>query len=120
MLQVVFAVIKSNRNINKLRIFEHNFLYTAHADNTTFFVKNQTSVIEILKVFDNFSKISRLKPNKSKCEIAGIGALKGVRVKLYGMQCISLNEETVKIRGIHFSYNKKLEEEKNFNNHNYS
>ena len=120
MLQVVFAVIKSNQNINKLRIFEHNFLYTAYADNTTFFVKNQTSVIEILKVFDNFSKISRLKPNKSKCETAGIGALKGVRVKLYGMQCISLNEETVKIRGIHFSYNKKLEEEKNFNNHNYS
>ena len=26
------------------------------------------------------------------------------------MQCINLNEETVKIMGIHFSYNKKLEE----------
>ena len=36
---------------------------------------------------------------------------------LFGMQCISLNEQTVKIRGIQFSYNKKLEEEKNFNNH---
>ena len=36
---------------------------------------------------------------------------------LCGMQCISLNEQTVKIRGIQFSYNKKLEEEKNFNNH---
>ena len=36
---------------------------------------------------------------------------------LCGMQCISLNERTVKIRGIQFSYNKKLEEEKNFNNH---
>ena len=33
----------------------------------------QTSVIEILKVFDNFSKISGLKLNKSKCEIAGLG-----------------------------------------------
>ena len=36
---------------------------------------------------------------------------------LCGMQCIRLNEQTVKIRGIQFSYNKKLEEEKNFNNH---
>ena len=36
---------------------------------------------------------------------------------LFGMQCISLNEQTVKIWGIQFSYNKKLEEEKNFNNH---
>ena len=33
------------------------------------------------------------------------------------MQCINLNEQTVKSLGIHFSYNKKLEEEKNVNNH---
>ena len=116
-LEVVFAVIKSNQNIDKLRIFEHDFLYTAYADDTIFFVKNQTSVIEILKIFDKFSQTSGLKPNKSKCEIAGIGALKAVRVTLCGMQCINLNEQTVKSLGIHFSYNKKLEEEKNVNNH---
>ena len=115
--EVIFAVIKSNQNINKLKIFEHDFLYTAYTDDTTLFAKNQTSVIEILKIFDNFSKISGLNPNKSKCEIAGIGALKGVRVALCGMKCISLNEQTDKILGIHFSYNIKLEEEKNFNNH---
>ena len=67
-------------------MLEHDFLYTAYADDTTFFVKSQTSVIEILKVFDKFSKISGLKPNKSKCEIAGIGALKGARVAHCGMQ----------------------------------
>ena len=33
------------------------------------------------------------------------------------MQCIIINEETVKILGINFSHNKKLEEEKSFNNH---
>ena len=38
----------------------------------------QKSVIEILKVFKKFSKISSLKLNKSKCEIAGTGNLKGV------------------------------------------
>ena len=103
MLEVVFEVIKSNQNIDKLRIFEHCVLYTAYADSTTFFVKNQTFVIEILKVFDNISKIFDLKPNKSKCEIARISALKGVRVVLCGLQCINLNEETVKILGIHFS-----------------
>ena len=55
-------------------------ILTGYADNTTFFVKNQTSAIEVLKVFDNFSKISGLKLNKSKCEIAGICPLKVVRV----------------------------------------
>ena len=116
MLEFVFAVIKSNQNIYKLRIFEHDFLYTAYADDTTFFVKNQTSVIA-MKVFDNFSEISGLKPSKSKCEIAGIGDLKGVRVALCDIQWINLNEEIVKSLGIHFSCKKKLEEEKNFHSH---
>ena len=44
MLEVVFAVIKSNENIDKLRIFEHNFLYVVYAAGTTLFVKSQTSV----------------------------------------------------------------------------
>ena len=58
MLEVVFAVIRSNQNVDKLRIFEFDFLYTAYAYGTTYFVKNQTSVIEILKVFEEFSKLS--------------------------------------------------------------
>ena len=70
-----------------------------------------------MKVFDKFSKNAGLKPNKSKRKIAGISAPKGVRVALCSMQWISLNEETVKILGIHFSCNKKLEEEQAFNNH---
>ena len=74
--KVAFTVIKSNQNIDKLRIFEYGFLYTAYANDTTLFIKNQTSVIEIVKVFNQISNISGLKPNKSKCEITVIGALK--------------------------------------------
>ena len=73
-LEIVFTVIKSNQNIDKLRIFEHDFLYTASSDDTIFFA----GIRKILKVFDKFSKISGLKPNKSKCETAAIGALKEV------------------------------------------
>ena len=57
---------------------------------------------------------SGLKPNKSKCEIAGIGVLKGVSMKLCGMECIDLTKNSVKILGIHFSYNRKIENEENF------
>ena len=111
LLPVVFVMIKSNQNIGKLRIFEHDLLYTAYT-NTTFAVKQQTSVIWIL-VFDNFSKISGREPNKSKCEIAGIGALKEITVVPDGMQCINLNEQTVKILTIHFSPIKTLKKENN-------
>ena len=84
-------------------------ILTGYADSTTFFVKNQTSAIEVLKVFD--------KLNKSKCEIAGICALKVVRVAHCSMQYINLNEKNVDILGIHFPYNQKSEEEKNFDSH---
>ena len=40
-------------------MFEYEFLYTAYTDDTTFFLKNQESVID---VFDRFSKVSVLKP----------------------------------------------------------
>ena len=34
-----------------------------------------------------------------------------------GMKCLNLTKETVKILGVHFSYNKKLEYEMNFQSH---
>ena len=67
-----------------------------------------------MNVFDTFSIYSGLKPNKSKCKIAGISALKGVSLELCGMECIDLTKNSVKILGIHFSYNKKIENEENF------
>ena len=67
-----------------------------------------------MNVFDSFSIHSGLKPNKSKCEIAGIGVLKGMSIELCGMECIDLTKNSVKILGIHFSYNKKIENEENF------
>ena len=79
-----------------------------------FLKKNTESVINLLEIFKHFSQFSGLKPNKSKCEIAGIGALKGVKVTLCGMRCVNLYEDTIKILGIHYSYNKQLENDKNF------
>ena len=70
-----------------------------------------------MNIFDTFSKFSGLKPNKSKCEIAGIGVLKGVQVALCGMRCIDLVSNIVKILGIYYSYNDKLEIQENFKGH---
>ena len=112
---------KNNKKINGLELFDYKFLYTAYADDTTFFVKNKKLVIEILNTLNEFSIFSGLKPNKSKCEIVGIGSMNGtsmsVKMALCGMKSINLNFETIKILGTHFSYNKKLEQEKNFYEH---
>ena len=110
----MFNLIKQNKDIHGLTFFDHTFLYTAYADDTTFFLKDKESVKKVMNVFDTFSIYSGLKPNWSKCEIAGISVLKGVSMELCGMECIDLTNNSVKILGIHFSYNKKIENEENF------
>ena len=50
----------------------------------------------------------------SKCEIAGIGSLKEVKIAVCSMKNIDLTKDTVKIIGISFSYNKSVQNELNF------
>ena len=38
-----------------ISIFGYDFLYTAYADDTTFFIRNKNSVIVLLNIFDIFS-----------------------------------------------------------------
>ena len=94
-----------------LKMFRHEFLYTAYADATTFFLKDRKSIIELMNELNTFPNFSGLKPNKTKCKTVG------VLIALCGMKCVNLNNETVKILGVHFSYNKNLEQDKNFCEH---
>ena len=59
-------------------------------------------------MFDKFSLFSGLKTNNARCEVAGIGVRKGVKMALYGMECINLTEDVITVSLIYFSYNKKL------------
>ena len=70
-----------------------------------------------MNIFDTYSKFSGLKPNKSKCEITGIGALKGMQVALCGMRGTDLVPNIVKMLGIYHLYNEKLEIQKNCKRH---
>ena len=68
-LEIVFIMLKENNRVKGIDIFDHTFLYTAYADDTTFFLRNKESVLELMNTFSNFSKYSGLKPNISKFEI---------------------------------------------------
>ena len=67
---------------------------------------------------NTFSNFSGLNSNKRKCEIAGAGVLNWVQVALCSLKCVNLNTKFLKILGVHFSYNKNFEQDKNFNNFN--
>ena len=58
-------------------------------------------------MFDKFPLFSGLKTNNTRCEVAGIGVRKGVKMALYGMECINLTEDVITVLVIYFSYNKK-------------
>ena len=47
-LEIIFTIIKSNPNIKDLNIFNYNYLYTAYADDTTFFLNDHKSVRELM------------------------------------------------------------------------
>ena len=66
-----------------------------------------------MNIFDSFSIYSGLKPNKSKCKIAGIGVLKGVSMEFWNVM-YRFNKKLSEILGNHFSYNKRIENGENF------
>ena len=71
-------------------------------------------ILTLARTFKEFSSFYDLSPNMSKCEIAGIGSLKGVKIAVCGMKNIDLTKDAVKIIGISFSYNKAIQNELNF------
>ena len=113
-LEMVFNLIKQNNNIHGLAFLDPNFLHTAYADDATFFLKGKESVKDVMNVFHNFSVYYCLKPNKFKCEIVGIGVLKGLSMKLCKMEFGDLTKDSINFLGIDFSYNKNIESEANF------
>ena len=58
-----------------------------------------------------------IKINNAKSETAGISVKKGVKMALYGMECLNLTEDIITILGIYYSCNYKIEHEKNFLDH---
>ena len=113
-MEVFFQMIRKNRGIKGVEICGHIFNIVAYADDATAFVNDLESARLLLKTFGIFSKYSGLKLNESKTEICGIGVKRGVEVALCGMKSVNLVTSSVKILGIHFSYNEELMKEKNF------
>ena len=62
----IFFFNQFNKNIDGINIFNHEYLYTASADDATFFLKNQTSVKNALNDIESCSNFSGLGPNLDK------------------------------------------------------
>ena len=103
-MEVLFALIKNKVDIKGIVLYDRTFLFTADADDSTFFFEDISSVKILVETFKEFSCFSGLKPNITKCEIAGLGPLKGVLEAVCGLETVDLTNDAIKIPGIHFSY----------------
>ena len=113
-LEVLFDLLKNNADIRGKTIFNHAFLYTALGDNSTFFLNDLLPVKNLIDTFKVYSLFSGLKTNLSKCKIAGLDSLKGVLEVVRDLNSINLTTDTIKILGVHLSYNSILKIENNF------
>ena len=75
-------------------------LYILHTLTISPFLQNEKSTTKALHNFGIVSQFSGLKTNKSKCEVVGIEAMKGVKVALCGVECVNLLTSVIKILGI--------------------
>ena len=107
-LEVFFIMIRNNNNINHMKILDFSYILTAYADDTTFFVADSNSIVEINNTFNLFSQFSGLTLNNSKCEICGIGVKKGDNTALCGFRNKDLTSDSIKVLGVHFSYNNDI------------
>ena len=62
-------IIKADKRLKRINIFEHTCLYSAQADDSNFFLRDKRSIKELINTFATFSKYSCLKPSRGKCEI---------------------------------------------------
>ena len=79
------------------------YYYTAYADETTFFLNDENSIVYLSEKFKLCSDFLEIKPNTTKCETAGIGASKVVQVAVCCIKCIDLRNPKgipIKIVGI--------------------
>ena len=78
-LEIYFFLLKS---IPKLKVKKYLctvfFIMLIQMYAICFFLQDSQSNAYLVEIFNTFSLFSGLKPNLIKCEIAGIGALKGI------------------------------------------
>ena len=113
-LEIFFIQVRSDTSIRGFKYNGVEIKLTAFADDTMFLVRDTQSLRRMLNLAKYFQEYSSLKFNVEKCEACWIGRAKGQSSKPIQCKWINLNQNSIKILGAHFCYNKQLDEKMNF------
>ena len=114
-LEVHGNLVTNNKIIEGIKIWNFEIKYCMFGDDTTFFLKDEKSFIELRNVLESFARVSLLQVNYDKSEAAILGSehLNHCNEKIK-CRWIDIYQESLKILGIHFSINSNLIERQNF------
>ena len=99
-IEILVIQIRSDKNIQGLKIFGYEFKLSAFADDVSCFLYNLHSVEQLLKLLQISQEFTPSKVNYDKSEICDIGSKKGAIREFSQLQPI----DSVKILGCHHSF----------------
>ena len=109
-LEVLSRAIRRNPKIQGVILKGREVKMTQFADDTTLYLRNKDSLLEVLRLLDIFGRISGLKLNQTKTECTGLGAWSNLNAEIHGFK---FSSKPLKILGIWFSHDKKVMQDLN-------
>ena len=115
-LEVLSEMVRKNKNIKGIKVEAKEIKQCIYADDTTYFLQDISSLQELKDTISQFSSKSGLFVNYEKSEIAWMNRSEYRRssTETDKLNWIDLNNDAIKILGIHFSHKKSLSESLNF------
>ena len=113
-LEILCISIRSNDDIQGIPVDNEEIKLGLFADDLTGFVRNNYSLKKFLEVVERFGKCSGLKVNEEKTEILLLGNCAQTTVFNCKSQSDTVFKKSVKILGVHFTYDKQLKRKLNF------
>ena len=113
-LEILFIKVRNDLSVKGFRIGDIEIRLFAFADDTTIFVRNKESLTRLLNIVRKFGEFSSLHANVEKCEACRIGSSKCRTDRPVNCKVTFLIRSSIKILGVHYSYNRELAEDKYF------
>ena len=110
-IELFARALKNKASVKGIRVDDHEIKIAQYADDTTVFVRDKESVLELLDFLREFSTLSGLEINTSKTEAMWLGQWKNNQDTPFGFKW---PKEPILSLGVFFSHNQTDADELNF------
>ena len=110
-IELFARALKNKASVKGIEVNNHEIKIAQYADDTTVFVRDRESVLELLNLLEEFSSVSGLQINTSKTEALWLGQWKDNQDTPFGFKW---PKDPILSLGVFFSHNQTDADELNF------